>query len=169
MGASLDYEFKVERDDQPVNGFVDEQMLVSFEQTLNKDGQGMAVKNFMFKEVQIIGEGLNLTSGFLEETDIQLKVKKKTGLPPMQKRTSDALKIVAMKKDSASPQSVYLKPKDLEGYIENLSGNYIKAGTIIKHLEALKDKNKVVYDPDWGYQHEDFKDMPPNFPQKKDD
>ena len=169
MGASLDYEFKVERDDQPVNGFVDDQMLVSFEQTLNKDGQGMAVKNFMFKEVQIIGEGLNLTSGFLEETDVELKVKKKTGLPPMQQRASDALRTVAMIKDSASPQSIYLQPADLEGYVENLKGENIKADNIRKHLEALKKKDKVVYDPNWGYQHEDFKNMPPNFPQNKND
>ena len=169
MGASLDYEFKVERDDQLVNGFVDEQMLVSFEQTLNKDGQGMAVKNFMFKEVQIIGDGLNLTSGFLEETDVELKVKKKTGLPLMQQRASDALRTVAMIKDSASPQDVYLQPADLVGYVENLKGENIKADNIRKHLEALKKKDKVVYDPDWGYQHEDFKNMPPNFTENKND
>jgi 5S rRNA maturation endonuclease (ribonuclease M5) len=166
MGASLDYEFKVERDDQPVNGFVDDQMLVSFEQTLNKDGQGMAVKNFMFKEVQIIGEGLNLTSGFLEETDVELKVKKKTGLPPMQQRASDALRTVAMIKDSANPQNIYLKPADLEGYVKNLKGDNIDPDNIRQHLKALRDKNKVVYDPDWGYQHEDFKNIPPNFDEK---
>jgi len=168
MGASLDYEFKVERDDQPVNGFVDEQMLVSFEQTLNKDGQGMAVKNFMFKEVQIIGEGLNLTSGFLEETDVELKVKKKKGLPPMQQRASDALITVAMIKDSASPQDVYLQPADLVGYVKNLKGENIDADNIRQHLKALRDKNKVVYDPNWGYQHEDFKNIPPNFAKKND-
>ena len=69
MGASLDYEFKVQRTDK------NEQMFVSFQQTLNKDGQGMAEKNFVFKEVDLIGEGLELTSGFLELTDIDFKTK----------------------------------------------------------------------------------------------
>jgi hypothetical protein len=35
-----------------------EEMFVSFQQTLNKDGQGMSEKNFVFKEVDLIGEGL---------------------------------------------------------------------------------------------------------------
>ena len=73
IGASLDYEFKVQRTDK------NEQMFVSFQQTLNKDGQGMSEKNFVFKEVDLIGEGLELTSGFLELTDVDFNAKE--GIP----------------------------------------------------------------------------------------
>ena len=48
--------------------------------------KGMEAKSFVFKEVEIIGEGLNLTSGFLELTDIDFKTKKKDTLPMMQDR-----------------------------------------------------------------------------------
>ena len=73
-----------------------------------------------------------------------------------------------MQKDIASPQSIYLQPSDLEGYVQNLKGENIKADNIRKHLEALKKKDNVVYDPSWGYQHEDFKNMPPNFTKTND-
>ena len=42
MGASLDYEFKVDREDKAIGDTLEEQMFVTFEQTLNKDGQGMS-------------------------------------------------------------------------------------------------------------------------------
>ena len=105
MGASLDYEFKVDREDKAVGDNLEEQMFVSFEQTLNKDGQGMSEKSFVFKEVEIIGEGLNLTSGFLEETNIDFKTKKSDKLPMMQDRTLTALETVAYIKDKQNPNT----------------------------------------------------------------
>ncbi len=162
MGASLDYEFKVKRDDEYVTGFVDEQMLVSFEQTLNKDGQGMAVKNFMFREVEIIGEGLNLTSGFLEESEISIKSPNIDKLPPIQQRTLDALETVAYTKDNQAPQDQFMQPSELEGFVKNKAGDPINANNIGKHLKALKVKNRVNHDDKYGWQHIKYKNQAPN-------
>ena len=162
MGASLDYEFKVKRDDEHVNGFVDEQMLVSFEQTLNKDGQGMAIKNFMFREVEIIGEGLNLTSGFLEESEISNKSRNIDYLPDMQQKTLDALETVAYMKDNQAPQDQFMQPSELEGFVKNKAGKPLSANGIGKHLDALKAKNRVNHDDKYGWQDIKYKNQAPN-------
>jgi len=161
MGASLDYEFKVNRKDEHIVGFVDEQMLVSFEQTLNKDGQGMALKNFMFKEVDIIGEGLNLTSGFLEETDVQIQDKK--GLSPAQQLVLDALEREAIFKNKEHPQDVYLMPADLTGKVVDFDGNAKSPESIKKMLGKLKELGEVIYDEKAGYQSKEFSKLAPKF------
>jgi len=161
MGASLDYEFKVNRKDEHIIGFVDEQMLVSFEQTLNKDGQGMAVKNFIFKEVDIIGEGLNLTSGFLEETDVQIQDKK--GLSYAQQLVLDALEREAIFKNKEHPQDVYLMPADLTGKVVDSDGNTKTPESIKKMLTKLKDLGEVIYDEKAGYQSKEFSKLAPKF------
>ena len=163
MGASLDYEFKVEREDKIVGDTLEEQMFVSFEQTLNKDGQGMSAKSFVFKEVDIIGEGLNLTSGFLEETKIDFKTKKTNKLPAMQEKTLTALETVAYIKDNQNPQDQFLMPIDLEGYVKNKAGDNINANGIGKHLDALKEKGQAYKHEKFGWQHIKFKDWKPNF------
>ena len=163
MGASLDYEFKVDREDKAVGDNIEEQMFVTFEQTLNKDGQGMSEKSFVFKEVEIIGEGLNLTSGFLEETTIDFKTKKNDKLPMMQDRTLTALETVAYIKDNQSPQDQFLQPSDLEGFVKNKAGDSINANNIGKHLDALKEKGQVFYNEKYGWQHGKFKNRQPNF------
>ena len=163
MGASLDYEFKVDREDKAVGDNLDEQMFVTFEQTLNKDGQGMSEKSFVFKEVEIIGEGLNLTSGFLEETTIDFKTKKTDKLPMMQERTLTALETVAYIKDNQNPQDQFLQPSDLEGFVKNKAGNSINANNIGKHLDALKEKSQVFKHEKYGWQHIKFKNRQPNF------
>ena len=161
MGASLDYEFKVNRKDEHIVGFVDEQMLVSFEQTLNKDGQGMALKNFIFKEVDIIGEGLNLTSGFLEETDVQIQDKK--GLSPAQQLVLDALEREAIFKNKEHPQDVYLMPADLTGKVVDFDGNAKSPESIKKMLGKLKELGEVIYDEKAGYQSKEFSKLAPKF------
>ena len=161
MGASLDYEFKVNRKDEHIVGFVDEQMLVSFEQTLNKDGQGMALKNFIFKEVDIIGEGLNLTSGFLEETDVQIQDKK--GLSYAQQLVLDALEREAIFKNKEHPQDVYLMPADLTGKVIDSDGNIKTPEAIKKMLGKLKDLGEVIYDEKAGYQSKEFSKLAPKF------
>ena len=168
MGASLDYEFKVEREDKAVGDNLEEQMFVSFEQTLNKDGQGMSEKSFVFKEVEIIGEGLNLTSGFLEETNIDFKTKKSDKLPMMQDRTLTALETVAYIKDNQNPQDQFLMPNDLEGYVKNKDGDNINANNIGKHLDALKEKGQVYKHEKFGWQHIKFKNKQPSFEEKFD-
>ena len=166
MGASLDYEFKVQREDKVVGDSLEEQMFVNFEQTLNKDGQGMSEKSFIFKEVDIIGEGLNLTSGFLEETKIDFKTKKTNKLPPMQEKTLTALETVAYIKDNQNPQDQFLMPIDLEGYVKNKAGDNINANGIGKHLDALKEKGQAYKHENFGWQHIKFKDRQPNFEDK---
>ena len=161
MGASLDYEFKVNRKDEHIVGFVDEQMLVSFEQTLNKDGQGMALKNFIFKEVDIIGEGLNLTSGFLEETDVQIQDKK--GLSYAQQLVLDALEREAIFKNKEHPQDVYLMPADLTGKVVDFDGNAKSPESIKKMLGKLKELGEVIYDEKAGYQSKEFSKLAPKF------
>jgi len=108
IGASLDYEFKVQRTDKS------EEMFVSFQQTLNKDGQGMSEKNFVFKEVDLIGEGLELTSGFLELTDIDFKSKDK--LTYKQKLVLEALERESIFADKDHPEDHYFFPKDLKSF-----------------------------------------------------
>ena len=163
MGASLDYEFKVDREDKAIGDTLEEQMFVTFEQTLNKDGQGMSEKSFVFKEVEIIGEGLNLTSGFLEETTIDFKTKKTDKLPMMQERTLTALETVAYIKDNQNPQDQFLQPSDLEGFVKNKAGDSINANNIGKHLDALKEKSQVYKHEKYGWQHGKFKNRQPNF------
>jgi len=166
MGASLDYEFKVAREDKAIGDSLEEKMFVSFEQTLNKDGQGMEAKSFVFKEIEIIGEGLNLTSGFLELTDIDFKTKKKDTLPMMQDRTLNALETVAYIKDKQNPAEQFMTPSDLEGYVKNKAGDPINANGIGKHLEALNEKGHVYKHEKFGWQHIKYKDYAPEFEDK---
>ena len=168
MGASLDYEFKVDREDKAVGDNIEEQMFVTFEQTLNKDGQGMSEKSFVFKEVEIIGEGLNLTSGFLEETNIDFKTKRSDKLPLMQDRTLNALETVAYIKDNQNPQDQFMIPSDLEGYVKNKDGDNINANNIGKHLDALKEKGQVYKHEKFEWQHIKFKNKQPSFEEKFD-
>jgi hypothetical protein len=163
MGASLDYEFKVDREDKAIGDNIQEQMFVSFEQTLNKDGQGMSEKSLVFKEVEIKGEGLNLTSGFLEETNIDFKTKKSDKLPLMQDRTLKALETVAYIKDNQNPQDQFMQQGELEGFIKNKAGDNIDANNIGKHLKALKEKGRVYQHENFGWQHIKFKNKQPSF------
>jgi|11BtaG_2_1085332.scaffolds.fasta_scaffold06956_4 5S rRNA maturation endonuclease (ribonuclease M5)/KaiC/GvpD/RAD55 family RecA-like ATPase len=163
MGASLDYEFKVERDDQHIAGFVDEQMLVSFEQTLNKDGQGMAKKSLIFHEVQIKGEGLNLTSGYLKETEHQIEKKAKS-IGFARKIVLDALEREAYIKNKNAPDEEWFWAKDLTVKDEN--GENKKTDTIGKSLIWLKDNKYAKYNPELGYQSAEFSKLEPNFPKE---
>jgi|VirMetMinimDraft_7_1064189.scaffolds.fasta_scaffold05025_5 hypothetical protein len=161
MGASLDYEFKVDRSDKLVVGSTEEQMFVSFEQTLNKDGQGMAEKKFVFKEVDIIGEGLNLTSGFLEETDIDFKEKK--GLTYPQQIVLDALEREAIFKNKENPEEVFLMPSDIFGKVVDKDGTKKSLDAIKKMLNKLVDLGEVKHYEDIGYQSMEYVKLEPNF------
>ena len=67
LDASIDGEFIIERKDQTIDD--EKQMTVKMKQTRNKDGMGMANKNFIFHEETLIGEGLDVTSGLLIERE----------------------------------------------------------------------------------------------------
>jgi 5S rRNA maturation endonuclease (ribonuclease M5) len=155
IGASLDYEFKVQRTDK------NDQMFVSFQQTLNKDGQGMSEKNFVFKEVDLIGEGLELTSGFLEETQIDFKSKDK--LTYKQKLVLSALEVQAIITNKDNPEDVYFFPKDLKGKVSDSNGNDLSVESIKKILYKLVEIEEVKHVEAVGYQSAEYNKLSPNF------
>ena len=155
IGASLDYEFQVKRTDK------NEQMFVSFQQTLNKDGQGMAEKNFVFKEVDLIGEGLELTSGFLELTDIDFKTKE--GIPYKQQLVLSALETQACIQNPSNPEDCYFYASTLVGKVRDSNGVDLKQTSIKKLLEALEKKELAVNTKGVGYQHADYYKLAPKF------
>lgn len=155
IGASLDYEFKVERTDKK------DQMFVSFEQTLNKDGQGMSAKNFVFKEVDLIGEGLELTSGFLEITDIDFKAK--DGIPYKQQLVLNALETQACIQNPNNPEDAYFYASTLKGKVTDSNGVDLKEGSIKKLLKELVEKELAVNTEGVGYQSSEYHKLAPKF------
>ncbi len=155
IGASLDYEFKVQRTDK------NEQMFVSFQQTLNKDGQGMAEKNFVFKEVDLIGEGLELTSGFLELTDIDFKAKE--GIPYKQQLVLNALETQACIQNPKNPEDCYFYGSTLHGKVTDRNGNDLSEESIKKLLKQLVEKDLAVNTEGVGYQSAEYHKLAPKF------
>ena len=155
LGASLDYEFKVERVDKGSD------MFVNFKQSLNKDGQGMEEKNFKFKEVEIIGEGLELTSGYLEETVIDFK--KKDSLTYPQQLVLDSLEREAIFKNKENPEDEYFYPKDLDGKVIDANGSTKSLESIKKMLHKLVDIGVVKYEEGAGYQSMEYNKIAPKF------
>lgn len=155
IGASLDYEFSVKRTDK------NEQMFVSFQQTLNKDGQGMAEKNFVFTEVELIGEGLELTSGYLELTDIDFKAKDK--LTYKQKLVLEALERESIFADKDHPEDHYFFPKDLKDKVRDANGNVMSVDSIKKILYKLVELEEVKYLESVGYQSAQYHKLAPKF------
>lgn len=155
IGASLDYEFSVKRTDK------NDQMFVSFQQTLNKDGQGMAEKNFVFKEVDLIGEGLELTSGFLELTDIDFKAKDK--ITYKQKLVLEALERESIFADKDHPEDHYFWPKDLKDKVRDANGDVLSVESVKKLLKKLVELEEVVHFDELGYQSAQYHKLAPKF------
>jgi len=155
IGASLDYEFQVKRTDK------NDQMFVSFQQTLNKDGQGMSEKNFVFKEVDLIGEGLELTSGFLELTDIDFMAKE--GIPYKQQLVLSALETQAVIKNPSNPEDSYFYASTLVGKVRDSNGVDLKEGSIKKLLKELVEKELAVNTKGVGYQSAEYHKLEPKF------
>jgi 5S rRNA maturation endonuclease (ribonuclease M5) len=155
IGASLDYEFKVQRTDK------NDQMFVSFQQTLNKDGQGMSEKNFVFKEVDLIGEGLELTSGFLELTNIDFKAKE--GIPYKQQLVLNALETQACIQNPKNPEDCYFYGSTLHGKVTDRNGNDLSEGSIKKLLKQLVEKDLAVNTEGVGYQSAEYHKLAPKF------
>ena len=133
--ASLDYEFKVSRDD-----IIDE-MWVDFEQTLNKDGMGMAKMQYKFHEVNLLGFE-NLTSGVLIPEDKPIDIKEST----VNEETIKALITVAEQQCPDDPVSVWLNAKDIKGILKQ------SRKTAQGRLKQLKEKGLVHYKENCGYQ-----------------
>ena len=155
LGASLDYEFKVERTDKL------DDMFVNFKQSLNKDGQGMSEKNFIFTEVEIIGQGLDLTSGYLEETDEDYKAK--NDITYKQKLVLEALERESIFADKNNPQDHFFMPKQLENKVADKDGNIMSVDSIKKILKKLVETGYVKHFEDVGYQSMEYNKLAPKF------
>ena len=156
IGASLDYEFKVTRNDVR-----EDDMLVEFQQTLNKDGQGMSSMNFIFEEVELIGQGLDLTSGYLKQTDKKIEPKRVGS--PEQRLVLQAINRLALRIDEDNPEDVFVMPKDLKYLIKNTKGEVMKYENYKKMFGSMKENGMLYHISKVGYQDYKFKKLEPNF------
>lgn len=124
LGASIDYEFKVERIE------ITKGMGVELSQTLNKDGLGMEKKYFELEDIDLIGDGFDLTSAVLVETD-KPKVNE-FAFTKDQKQINDALIGLAVAKSIAET--------GCEDYAKNY---WFKSGNL--YNKVLKPDNKTYY------------------------
>lgn len=133
--ASLDYEFKITRSD------VIDEMWLDYEQTLNKDGQGMSKMQFRFQEVQLLGFD-NLTSGVL------LPDEKPQGLKESvtAEETIAAMIKFAEMTNPQNPIEIWVNAADICDILK------IKRKTAQQRLAYLKNKNLVHYKENCGYQ-----------------
>jgi RecA-family ATPase len=107
LDASIDGEFIVERKGTKADN--EDSMLVTMKQTKNKDGMGMAEKKFEFHEEVLTGDGYEVTSGLLIETDEQIKTSKEIE-NEVDKKIADKMYSLAMaiaKSDNCKPEDVW--------------------------------------------------------------
>ena len=144
LDASIDGEFMVERKDNTVDG--EKQMFVKMKQTKNKDGMGMTDKNFIFHEETVIGEGLNVTSGLLIETDlddsdddIQDAVNEAED-----KKISSLMYFLA--KDKPKPEEEWFTADDFgHQAVYNTTGNEINRDAINRSFKRLEKAGVVIH------------------------
>ncbi len=144
LDASIDGEFMVERKDNTVDG--EKQMFVKMKQTKNKDGMGMTDKSFIFHEETVIGEGLDVTSGLLIETDdddsdddIQDAVNEAED-----KKISSLMYFLA--KDKPKPEEEWFTADDFgHQAVYNTTGNEINRDSINRSLKRLENAGVVIH------------------------
>ena len=145
LDASIDGEFIVERKDQTVDG--EKQMFVKMRQTKNKDGMGMTDKNFIFHEETVIGEGLDVTSGLLIETnddldsddDIQNAVDEAED-----KKISSLMYFLA--KDKPKPEEEWFTADDFgHQAVYNTTGNEINRDAINRSFKRLEKAGVIIH------------------------
>lgn len=154
LGASMDYEFKVTREDSGGD------MYVTVEQTLNKDGQGMANLDFKFNEVELLGFD-DLTSGFLE-----LTTQKPVTAKSMNKAHAEvdkALKRLATLRavdNNCEPEDCWFGLQDIYGQPDQVNGqNKMSEANVRKYLKQMIDTEMVNYDSDKNmYQSIEYKE-----------
>jgi hypothetical protein len=156
LGASMDYEFKIERNDDTKTGDTNKTMFVTMEQTLNKDGMGMEKINFEFKEVELLGFE-DLTSGYLEVTDhvVQKKIKLKTTHAEINR----GLKRLALDKaiaEGGNEEDYTFAIGELVGICKTQAGNDMKRSNIAQYIGEMVEIDQVVK-IDEQYQSIDYK------------
>ena len=141
LGASMDYEFQVARED--IGG----DMYVTLSQTLNKDGQGMANLDFKFNEVDLLG--YNMTSGYLDiVTD---KPKGNIKMRSTHAEVDRALRQLALEKQSAeggNPEDYWFSVGDLFGVCKTKAGNPMKRPNIDQYTGEMKELDIINHDAD---------------------
>ena len=145
LDASIDGEFLVKRDDKTIDG--EKQMYVKMKQTKNKDGMGMAEKNFVFHEETLVGEGLDVTSGLLIETDAEIDSDK-----DVQDAVNEAedKKIASLMyflaKDKPNPEEEWFTADDFGHHaVYNSTGNEIDRHAINRSLKRLEQAGVVIH------------------------
>lgn len=139
LDASIDGEFIVERKGtKPDN---DNSMLVTMKQTKNKDGMGMTEKKFEFHEEVLIGEGFEVTSGLLIETEEKIfSTKEMDNL--VDRKIMNLLYLLA--KDKKTPEEEWFTAKDFKHHaVYSSSGKDFGRVTINNSLIRLVKANLV--------------------------
>tara|TARA_Y100000592_G_scaffold17907_1_gene27191 strand:- start:1993 stop:3897 length:1905 start_codon:yes stop_codon:yes gene_type:complete len=139
LGASMDYEFQVVRED--IKG----SMYVTLSQTLNKDGQGMANLDFKFNEVTLYD--YNMTSGHLEIV---------TDKPKAQVLKNDthieinrALIALAQSKaieQNGKPEDYWFSYGELVGHAKTKKGTDMHQSNISEYIKKMHENDTVTYD-----------------------
>ena len=135
LPASLDYEFKVIRED------VDETMFVNLTQTLVKDGMAIDPLNFKFLEISPLLGFDNVRSGVLEQT---LEVPQDKRLTRKREETIFAIEKYQEEKDEKNPSNIWITPTVLASYMN------IKKSTLMTRLTDLKEQDMIHYDKNKG-------------------
>ena len=145
LDASIDGEFLVKRDDKTIDG--EKQMYVKMRQTKNKDGMGMAEKNFVFHEETLVGEGLDVTSGLLIETDNE--VDSDQDIQDAVNEAEDkkiASLMYFLAKDKPNPEDEWFTADDFGHHaVYNTTGNEINRDAINRSLKRLEDAGVVIH------------------------
>ena len=145
LDASIDGEFMVERKDNTVDG--EKQMFVKMKQTKNKDGMGMTDKSFIFHEETVIGEGLNVTSGLLIETDDDLDSDddiQNAVDEAEDKKISSLMYFLA--KDKPKPEEEWFTADDFgHQAVYNTTGNEINRDAINRSFKRLEKAGVVIH------------------------
>ena len=137
LDASIDGEFKVKRKDN------DGVMFVNFEQTKNKDGMGMTKKRFKFHEENLIGAGLEMTSGLLievdeDDDDFEDEDVEEAILKAVDKKIADLMYSMAL--DADDPKDVWFTAGSFKHHANfNFSGKPISRDKINKAFDRLRD------------------------------
>ena len=153
LDASIDGEFIVERKGTKAGD--DNSMLVTMKQTKNKDGMGMTEKKFEFHEEVLIGEGFEVTSGLLIETDEEIKTAKDIE-NEVDSKIADKMYSLAMaiaKSDNCRPKDVWFTysvfNSDLKGihHLKNVNEEPYKKYTVDNSLRRMCKQEIVEKNP----------------------
>jgi hypothetical protein len=116
-------------------------------QTKNKDGMGMAEKNFVFHEETLVGEGLDVTSGLLIETDNE--VDSDQDIQDAVNEAEDkkiASLMYFLAKDKPNPEDEWFTADDFKHHaVYNTTGNEINRDAINRSLKRLEDAGVVIH------------------------